>query len=51
MLPIWSVQKFCRLGKGIQKTISCSIFEKGQPRNISTKFFQNLASGFRGEDF
>ena len=26
-------------------------FEKGHPRNISVKLFQNLTSGFREEDF
>ena len=30
--------------------ISQTIFEKGQPQNISVKLFQNLTSGF-GEDF
>ena len=30
--------------------ISRTIFEKGQPRNIPVKLFQNLTSGF-GEDF
>ena len=34
-----------------QITISRTIFEKGQPRNISVKLFQNLTSGFREEDF
>ena len=28
-----------------------TIFEKGHPRNISVKLFQNLTSGFREEDF
>ena len=28
-----------------------TLFEKGHPRNISVKLFQNLTSGFREEDF
>ena len=31
--------------------ISRTIFEKGHPRNIPVKLFQNRTSGFRGEDF
>ena len=31
--------------------ISRTIFEKGHPRNISVKLFQNLTSGFGEEDF
>ena len=31
--------------------ISQTIFEKGQPRNIPEKLFQNLTSGFGEEDF
>ena len=31
--------------------ISQTIFEKGHPRNIPVKLFQNLTSGFGGEDF
>ena len=31
--------------------ISRTNFEKGHPRNIPAKLFQNLTSGFRGEDF
>ena len=27
------------------------IFEKGHPRNIPVKLFQNLTSGFKAEDF
>ena len=27
------------------------IFEKGHPRNNPVKLFQNLTSGFRGEEF
>ena len=31
--------------------ISRTIFEKGHPRNIPAKLFQNLTSGFEEEDF
>ena len=31
--------------------ISQTSFEKGHPRNIPAKLFQNLTSGFVGEDF
>ena len=31
--------------------ISRTIFEKGHPRNNPVKLFQNLTSGFRGEEF
>ena len=31
--------------------ISLPLFEKGQPRNIPVKLFQNRTSGFREEDF
>ena len=31
--------------------ISRTIFEKGYPRNIPVKLFQNWTSGFRGEEF
>ena len=31
--------------------ISQTIFEKGHPRNISMKLFQNVTSAFRGEKF
>ena len=31
--------------------ISRKLFEKGHPRNIPVKLFQNLTSGFREEDF
>ena len=31
--------------------ISQTIYEKGHPRNISMKLFQNLTIGFREEDF
>ena len=31
--------------------ISQTLFEKGHPRNIPVKLFQNLTSGFREEDF
>ena len=31
--------------------ISQTIFEKGHPRNNPVKLFQNLTSGFRGEEF
>ena len=31
--------------------ISRPIFDKGHPRNIPVKLFQNLTSGFREEDF
>ena len=31
--------------------ISQTIFEKGHPRNIPVKFFQNLTSSFREDDF
>ena len=31
--------------------ISQTLFEKGHPRNNLVKLFQNLTSGFRGEDF
>ena len=34
-----------------QIKISRSIFEKGHPRNIPAKLFQNLTSGFGEEDF
>ena len=31
--------------------MSRTIFEKGHPRNIPVKLFQNLTSGFREDDF
>ena len=31
--------------------ISWTVFEKGHPRNIPVKLFQNLTGGSRGEDF
>ena len=31
--------------------LSRAFFEKGHPRNIPVKLFQNLTSGFREEDF
>ena len=34
-----------------QIKISQTVFEKGQPSNISMKLFQNVTSGFREEDF
>ena len=34
-----------------QIKISRTIFEKGHPRNIPVKLFQNLIRGFREEDF
>ena len=42
--PIHQSQVFWRI------KISQTIFEKGDPRNIPAKLFQNLTSGF-GEDF
>ena len=31
--------------------ISPTLFEKGHPKNNPVKLFQNLTSGFRGEEF
>ena len=35
----------------VQIKISRTVFEKGNPRNIPVKLFQNVTSGFRKEDF
>ena len=43
--PIFQIHVFRRI------KISQTIFEKGHPRNIPAKSFQNLTSGFGEEDF
>ena len=41
--------KFCEQFGRIK--LSRKLFEKGHPRNIPVKLFQNQTSGSRGEDF
>ena len=35
----------------IDKSKFCEVFEKGHPRNIPVKLFQNLTSGFGEKSF
>ena len=52
MLSIWTILRLCCLVKsyGWIKILQ-TIVEKGHPRNIPVKLFQNLSCSSRGEDF